>query len=192
MPCPPGSWLLERGTLLRTPSRRPEWQPPSTITRSRTSSLADWGRKEIAIAETEMPGLMALREEYGASPAAQGRPHRRLPPHDDPDRGADRDADRSRRRQCAGRRATSSRPRTTRPPPIAAAGIPVFAWKGETEEEFWWCIEQTLRGPDGWTPNMILDDGGDLTQIMHEKYPELLNDVRGLSRRDHDRRAPPL
>ena len=67
------------------------------------------------------------------------------------------------------------------PPAIAAAGIPVFAWKGVTEEEFWWCIEQTVRGPDGWTPNMILDDGGDLTQLMHDKYPEMLADVRGIS-----------
>jgi adenosylhomocysteinase len=64
---------------------------------------------------------------------------------------------------------------------IAAEGIPVFAWKGETEEEYWWCVEQTIKGPDGWTPNILLDDGGDLTVIMHEKYPELLDDVRGVS-----------
>jgi adenosylhomocysteinase len=64
---------------------------------------------------------------------------------------------------------------------MAAVGVPVFAWKGETEEEAWWCIEQTIFGPDNWRPNMILDDGGDLTQIMHDKYPELLNDVAGLS-----------
>jgi adenosylhomocysteinase len=64
---------------------------------------------------------------------------------------------------------------------VAANGIPVFAWKGETEDEFWWCIEQTIFGPNGWRPNMILDDGGDLTQVMHEKYPELLQDVKGLS-----------
>ncbi|HAE49171.1 MAG TPA: adenosylhomocysteinase, partial [Tistrella mobilis] len=64
---------------------------------------------------------------------------------------------------------------------IAAAGIPVFAWKGETEEEYEWCVEQTIKGPDGWTPNMILDDGGDLTLIMHQKYPELMNEVRGIS-----------
>jgi adenosylhomocysteinase len=63
----------------------------------------------------------------------------------------------------------------------AAAGIPTFAWKSETEEEFWWCIEQTIFGTDGWRPNMILDDGGDLTQIMHEKYPELMRDIRGIS-----------
>ena len=64
---------------------------------------------------------------------------------------------------------------------IAAAGIPVFAWKGETEEEYWWCVEQTILGPNGWRPNMILDDGGDLTAIMHDKYPELMKDVRGIS-----------
>ena len=64
---------------------------------------------------------------------------------------------------------------------MAAAGIPVFAWKGETEDEAWWCIEQTIFGPNGWRPNMILDDGGDLTQIMHDKYPELLEDVKGIS-----------
>ena len=64
---------------------------------------------------------------------------------------------------------------------MAAAGIPTFAWKGENEEEFWWCIEQTIFGPDGWRPNMILDDGGDLTQIMHEKYPEMMKDIRGIS-----------
>jgi adenosylhomocysteinase len=64
---------------------------------------------------------------------------------------------------------------------VAAAGVPVFAWKGETEDEFWWCIEQSIFGPDGWRPNMILDDGGDLTQIMHEKYADLLKDVKGLS-----------
>jgi adenosylhomocysteinase len=64
---------------------------------------------------------------------------------------------------------------------IAETGVPVFAWKGETDEEFWWCIDKTIEGPDGWTPNMILDDGGDLTLVMHEKTPELLKDVRGLS-----------
>jgi adenosylhomocysteinase len=64
---------------------------------------------------------------------------------------------------------------------IAKKGIPVFAWKGETEEEYWWCVEQTIHGPDGWVPNMILDDGGDLTLVMHEKYPELLKNVRGIS-----------
>jgi adenosylhomocysteinase len=64
---------------------------------------------------------------------------------------------------------------------IAASGVPVFAWKGETEDEYWWCIEQTINGPDGWKPNLILDDGGDLTLVMHEKYPEIMKNVRGLS-----------
>ena len=64
---------------------------------------------------------------------------------------------------------------------IAAAGVPVFAWKGESEEEYWWCVEQTIKGPDGWTPNMLLDDGGDLTLVMHDKYPELMKKVKGLS-----------
>src|SRR3990167_3825378 len=64
---------------------------------------------------------------------------------------------------------------------IAAKGIPVFAWKGETEGEYWWCVEKTLHGPDGWTPNLLLDDGGDLTQLIHEKHPELLEGLLGIS-----------
>jgi adenosylhomocysteinase len=64
---------------------------------------------------------------------------------------------------------------------IAVTGVPVFAWKGETEEEFWWCIDQSIFGPDGWRPNLVLDDGGDLTQVLHEKYADLLDDVAGLS-----------
>ncbi|MGB1026092.1 MAG: adenosylhomocysteinase, partial [Rhodospirillaceae bacterium] len=143
-------------------------------------SLADWGRKEINIAETEMPGLMALREEYGASKPLQG----------------------ARIAGClhmtiqtavlietltalgAEVRWSSCNIFSTQDQAaaaIAAAEIPVFAWKGMNEEEFWDCIIATIEGPDGWRPNMILDDGGDLTQIMHEKYPELLKDVRGLS-----------
>ena len=71
---------------------------------------------------------------------------------------------------------------------VAAAGIPVFAWKGETEEEFWWCIEQTiLSNGEVWDANMILDDGGDLTQIVHEKYPDMLNRIHGISERNHHR-----
>ncbi len=143
-------------------------------------SLADWGRKEIAIAETEMPGLMALREEFGESKPLAG----------------------ARIAGClhmtiqtavlietltalgATVRWSSCNIFSTQDQAasaIAAAGIPVFAWKGETDEEFWWCIDQTIEGPDGWRPNMILDDGGDLTQVMHDRFPELLNDVRGLS-----------
>ncbi len=143
-------------------------------------SLAEWGRKEIVIAETEMPGLMALREEYGHSRPLAG----------------------SRIAGClhmtiqtavlmetlialgAEIRWSSCNIFSTQDQAaaaMAAAGIPIFAWKGETEDEFLWCIEQTIIGPDGWRPNMILDDGGDLTIMMHEKFPELLNDVRGLS-----------
>ncbi|MFT8898039.1 MAG: adenosylhomocysteinase [Acetobacter sp.] len=143
-------------------------------------SLAEWGRKEISLAEDEMPGLMALREEYGASQPLKG----------------------ARIAGClhmtiqtavlietltalgATVRWSSCNIFSTQDhaaAAIAAAGIPVFAWKGLNDEEFDWCIEQTIKGPDGWTPNMILDDGGDLTVMMHDKFPELLKDVRGLS-----------
>ena len=140
----------------------------------------DWGRKEIAIAETEMPGLMALRDEFGAAQPLKG----------------------ARIAGClhmtiqtavlmetlvalgAELRWSSCNIFSTQDhaaAAMAAAGLPTFAWKGESEEEFLWCIEQTIEGPDGWRPNMILDDGGDLTLMMHEKYPELMKDVKGLS-----------
>jgi len=143
-------------------------------------SLADWGRKEIAIAETEMPGLMALREEFGDSKPLAG----------------------ARITGClhmtiqtavlietlthlgAEVRWSSCNIFSTQDhaaAAIAATGVPVFAWKGETEEEYWWCVEQTIAGPNGWHPNLLLDDGGDLTQMMHEKYPQLLEDVLGVS-----------
>jgi len=146
----------------------------------RDISLAAWGRKEISMAEDEMPGLMALRAEYGANKPLSG----------------------ARIVGClhmtiqtavlietlialgASVRWSSCNIFSTQDHAaagIAAAGIPVFAWKGMDEEEFWWCINQTVRGPDGWTPNMILDDGGDLTVLMHDKYPDLLAEVRGLS-----------
>jgi adenosylhomocysteinase len=143
-------------------------------------SLADWGRKEIAIAETEMPGLMALRDEFGASQPLKdarivGCLHMTI-----------QTAVLIETLTALGAtiRWSSCNIFSTQDQAaaaIAATGVPVFAWKGETDEEFWWCIEQTLKGPDGWTPNLILDDGGDLTQIMHEKYPEMLADVKGLS-----------
>ena len=144
------------------------------------STLAEWGRKETSIAETEMPGLMALREEYAVEQPLKG----------------------ARIAGCihmtiqtavlietlvalgASVRWSSCNIFSTQDQAAAAmadANIPVFAWKGETEEEFWWCIKQTIKGPGGWLPNMILDDGGDLTAIIHEKYPELLDDIRGLS-----------
>ena len=143
-------------------------------------SLADFGDKEIAIAETEMPGLMALREEYGDSKPLDG----------------------ARIVGClhmtiqtavlietlvflgATVRWSSCNIFSTQDhaaAAIAAKGIPVFAWNGMTEEEFWWCIEKTLEGPDGWKPNMILDDGGDATKIIHEKYPKMLEEILGLS-----------
>ncbi len=143
-------------------------------------SLADLGRKKITLAENEMPGLMALREEYGAS------------------------------KPLTGSRITGSLHMTVETAvlietltvlgaelrwsscnifstqdeaaaAIAATGVPVFAWKGETEEEYWWCVEQTLQWPGGQGPNLLLDDGGDLTGYVHEKHPELLAEIRGVS-----------
>ena len=144
-------------------------------------SLADWGRREIAIAETEMPGLMALRREFGAAQPLAG----------------------ARIVGClhmtiqtavlietlialgATVRWSSCNIFSTQDhaaAAIAARGMPVFAWKGETEEEYEWCIEQTLRGPSGgWTPNMVLDDGGDATKILHDNHPDLLAGIRGIS-----------
>ncbi len=143
-------------------------------------SLAEWGRREIAIAETEMPGLMALRDEYGDEQPLKG----------------------ARIAGClhmtiqtavlmetltalgAEVRWSSCNIFSTQDQAaaaMAAAEIPVFAWKGETEEEAEWCIEQTIVGPDGWRPNVILDDGGDLTAMMIQDFPELMDDVKGIS-----------
>ena len=143
-------------------------------------SLAEWGEKEIKIAETEMPGLMSLREEFA---------------NEEPLKGA-------RIAGClhmtiqtavlietlielgAEIRWSSCNIFSTQDHAAAALankGIPIFAWKGQTEDEAWWCIEQTIHGPNGWTPNMILDDGGDLTGLMHSKYPEMMKDIKGLS-----------
>jgi adenosylhomocysteinase len=143
-------------------------------------SLAGWGRKEIAIAETEMPGLMALRREFGKTqPLAGARIvgciHMTI-----------QTAVLIETLTALGAtvRWSSCNIFSTQnhaAAAIAASGVPVFAWKGETEEEYEWCIEQTLRGPDGWTPNMVLDDGGDATILLHDKYPELLKDCRGIS-----------
>ncbi|MDI9348930.1 MAG: adenosylhomocysteinase [Candidatus Symbiobacter sp.] len=143
-------------------------------------SLAEWGRKEIRIAETEMPGLMALRAEYGAAQPLKGAKivgclHMTI-----------QTAVLIETLTALGAtvRWSSCNIFSTQDQAaaaIAAAGIPVFAWKGETEQEFWWCIEQTLRGPNMWRPNLILDDGGDVTAIMHDKYPEMLDHVKGLS-----------
>ena len=143
-------------------------------------ALADWGRKEIAIAETEMPGLMALREEYGsARPLAGARIAGCL--HMTIQTAVLMETLRA---LGADLRWSSCNVFSTQDhaaAAVAAAGFPVFAWKGETDEEFWRCIDRTVEGPEGWRPNMILDDGGDLTAVMHEKYPALMSDVRGLS-----------
>ena len=143
-------------------------------------SLADWGRKETTIAETEMPGLMALREEFGPRKPLQGACiagclHMTIQTAVLMETLLALGAE-VRWSSC---NIFSTQDQAAAA--MAAAKIPTFAWKGETEEEFWWCIEQTIIGPDGWRPNMILDDGGDLTGLMHEKYPELMKDVRGLS-----------
>jgi len=143
-------------------------------------SLAEWGRKEIAIAETEMPGLMALREEFGAAQPLKGARivgclHMTIQTAVLIETLTALGA--SVRWSSCNIFSTQDQAAAA----VAAAGVPVFAWKGETDEEFWWCIEQTITGPDGWTPNMILDDGGDLTLVMHQKYPEMLKDVKGLS-----------
>ncbi len=143
-------------------------------------SLAAWGRKEIAMAQDEMPGLMALREEFGTEQILKGARivgslHMTI-----------QTAVLMETLVALGAtvRWSSCNIFSTQDhaaAAMAAAGIPVFAWKGMSEEEFWWCIEQTLRGPDGWTPNMILDDGGDVTKLMHDKYPEMLKDIKGIS-----------
>ena len=143
-------------------------------------SLAEWGRKEIKIAETEMPGLMALRDEYADLQPLKGAKivgclHMTIQTavliETLKDLGA------SVRWSSCNIFSTQDQAAAA----IAAEGIPVFAWKGETEEEFWWCIEQTLEGPGGWKPNMILDDGGDVTAVIHQKRPDLLAEIRGLS-----------
>ncbi|MDE1883029.1 MAG: adenosylhomocysteinase [Rhodospirillales bacterium] len=143
-------------------------------------SLAEWGRKEIAMAEDEMPGLMALRAEFGKSKPLSGARivgclHMTIQTAVLIETLVALGA--SVRWSSCNIFSTQDQAAAA----IAAVGIPVFAWKGLSEEEFWWCIEQTLRGPDGWTPNMILDDGGDVTQIMHDKYPEMLANVKGIS-----------
>ena len=142
--------------------------------------LAEWGLKEIAIAETEMPGLMALREEYGNSKPLDGARivgclHMTIQTAVLIETLVHLGA--SVRWSSCNIFSTQDQAAAA----IASKNIPVFAWKGMSDEEFWWCIEQTLTGPDGWKPNMILDDGGDATQIIHEKFPELLKDIRGLS-----------
>ena len=143
-------------------------------------SLAAWGHKEIAIAEIEMPGLMSIREEYIKQQPLKGARivgslHMTIQTavlvKTLIDLGAEV-------------RWSSCNIFSTQDQAAAALadlGVPVFAWKGETEEEYWWCIEQTVRGPNGWVPNMLLDDGHDLTWWIHDKHPDLLEGIVGVS-----------
>ena len=146
----------------------------------RNPADAEWGRKEIAIAETEMPGLMALRTEYGAErPLAGARIAGCL--HMTIQTAVLIETLTALGAEIRWSSCNIFSTQDHAAAAVAAAGVPVFAWKNETEEEFWWCIDRTIEGPDGWRPNMILDDGGDLTAVMHEKYPDLMDGVRGLS-----------
>lgn len=143
-------------------------------------TLADWGRTEITLAENEMPGLMALREEFGDSKPLKdariaGSIHMTI-----------QTAVLVETLQALGAdvRWSSCNIFSTQDhaaAAIAVAGTPVFAWKGETEDEYWWCVEQTLTFADGKGPNMILDDGGDLTALVHDKHPEMLKDIKGVT-----------
>ena len=142
--------------------------------------LADWGRREMAIAEGEMPGLMALREEFGkAQPLAGARITGCL--HMTIQTAVLIETLTALGAEVRWASCNIFSTQDHAAAAIAASGVPVFAWKGETEEEYWWCIDQTIEGPDGWRPNMLLDDGGDLTVVMHEKHSELMTEVRGLS-----------
>ncbi|MEB3702291.1 Adenosylhomocysteinase [Candidatus Bealeia paramacronuclearis] len=143
-------------------------------------SLASWGRKEISLAESEMPGLMALRQEYGRSKPLEGARiagclHMTIQTAVLIETLVELGA--TVRWSSCNIFSTQDQAAAA----IAVTGIPVFAWKGETEEEYEWCILQTLKGPGKWTPNMILDDGGDLTRTVHTQFPELLKDIRGVS-----------
>lgn len=143
-------------------------------------SLADWGRKEIELAEKEMPGLMAIQAEYKAEQPLKGARiagciHMTIQTAVLIETLVELGAE-VRWSSC---NIFSTQDHAAAA--IAAKGIPVFAWKEETEEEYWWCIEQTVNAENGWKPNILLDDGGDLTQLIHEKYPEMLADIKGVS-----------
>ena len=143
-------------------------------------SLAEWGEKEIKIAETEMPGLMSIREEFGTEKPLKGARiagclHMTIQTAVLIETLIELGAD-IRWSSC---NIFSTQDHAAAA--LAAKGIPIFAWKDESEEEYWWCVEQTIKGPNGWAPNLILDDGGDLTGLMHDKYPELMKDIIGVS-----------
>ncbi len=142
--------------------------------------LAEWGRKEINMAEGEMPGLMALREEYkGKNPLAGARIAGCL--HMTVQTAVLIETLIQLGAEVRWSSCNIFSTQDHAAAAVAAAGIAVFAWKGETEQEFWWCIDRSIFGPGSWRPNMLLDDGGDLTQVMHERYPEMLQEVRGVS-----------
>ena len=143
-------------------------------------SLADFGRKEISLAETEMPGLMALRKEYKGKKPLEGARilgclHMTIQTAVLIETLVELGAE-VRWSSC---NIFSTQDHAAAA--IAKAGIPVFAWKGETEKEYWWCVRQTIEGKKDWKPNMILDDGGDLTALMHKDYKNLLKEIRGVS-----------
>ena len=141
---------------------------------------ADFGDKEISLAESEMPGLMAIRDEYGSSKPLKGANivgclHMTIQTAVLIETLVHLGA--SVRWSSCNIFSTQDHAAAA----IARKGIPVFAWKGETEEEYWWCVKQTIEGNKDWKPNMILDDGGDLTALMHKDYKDLLKDVKGVS-----------
>ena len=142
--------------------------------------LAEWGRQEIILAEKEMPGLMALREEFGAEqPLAGARIAGSLHMTIQTAVLMETLVALGAKVRWASCNIFSTQDHAAAA--VAAAGIPVFAWKGETEEEYWWCTDQTLNWGDGEGPNMILDDGGDLTKWVHDKHPQYLENIRGVS-----------
>ena len=143
-------------------------------------TLADFGNKEISLAETEMPGLMAIREEYNSKKPLKGAKiigclHMTIQTAVLIETLVTLGAE-VRWSSC---NIFSTQDHAAAA--IAKKNIPVFAWKGETEEEYWWCIDQTINGKKSWTPNLLLDDGGDLTMLMHDKYKDLLKNVKGVS-----------
>ncbi len=142
--------------------------------------LAEFGRKEISLAETEMPGLMAIRKEYGKKKPLEGARilgclHMTIQTAVLIETLVELGA------ECRWSSCNIFSTQDHAAAAIAKAGIPVFAWKGETEKEYWWCVKQTIEGKKDWVPNMILDDGGDLTALMHKEYVNLLKNVKGVS-----------
>ena len=143
-------------------------------------SLAEFGRKEISLAETEMPGLMAIRKEYGDNKPLKGARilgclHMTIQTAVLIETLTKLGA------ECRWSSCNIFSTQDHAAAAIAKVGVPVFAWKGETEKEYWWCVKQTIEGKKDWKPNMILDDGGDLTALMHKEYKDLLKNVKGVS-----------